>query len=138
MRRWFNIALVNFGIAAILGCVLRAIYIWEIPFVRFKPLLNAHSHVAMLGWAFIAMVVFLLQDETEKGPSRKSNILLAVAQIAVVGMLIGFPVQSYGTFTIAVSVLHMLAGYGFAYKYGRPRARGARTAAGCWCAWLWC
>lgn len=111
MRRWFNIALLNFSIAGLIGCVLRAIYIWEIPFVRFKPLLNAHSHVAMLGWAFIAMVVFMLQDETEHGPSRRSNILLAVAQIAVVGMLLGFPVQSYGTFTIAVSVLHMLAGY---------------------------
>jgi hypothetical protein len=130
MRRWFNIALVNFGIAAILGCVLRAIYIWEIPFVRFKPLLNAHSHVAMLGWAFIAMVVFLLQDETEKGPSRKSNILLAVAQIAVVGMLIGFPVQSYGTFTIAVSVLHMLAGYWLGVQVWKAtctwRANGSR------------
>lgn len=111
MRRWFNIALLNFSIAGLIGCVLRAIYIWEIPFVRFKPLLNAHSHVAMLGWAFIAMVVFMLQDETEHGPSRRSNILLAVAQIAVVGMLLGFPVQSYGTFTIVVSTLHMLAGY---------------------------
>ena len=130
MRRWFNIALINFGIAALLGCVLRAIYIWEIPFVRFKPLLNAHSHVAMLGWAFIAMVVFLLQDETEKGPSRLSNILLAVAQIAVVGMLIGFPVQSYGTFTIAVSVLHMFAGYWLGIRVWKAthswQAKGSR------------
>lgn len=111
MRRWFNIALLNFGVAAVIGCVLRAYYIWEIPFFRFKALLNAHSHVAMLGWAFIAMVVFMLQDETERGPSRLSRILLAIAQVAVVGMLLGFPVQSYGTFTITVSVLHMLAGY---------------------------
>lgn len=111
MRRWFNIALLNFAIAAVIGCVLRAIYIWEIPGVRFKPLLNAHSHVAMLGWAFIAMVVFMLQDETEKGPSRLSKIFLWIAQAAVVGMVLGFPVQSYGTFTVTVSVLHMLASY---------------------------
>ena len=130
MRRWFNIALLNFGIAALIGCVLRAIYIWEIPFIRFKPLLNAHSHVAMLGWAFIAMVVFLLQDETEHGPSRRSNILLAAAQIAVVGMLLGFPVQSYGAFTITVSVLHMLAGYWLSVQVWKAtrtwRANGSR------------
>lgn len=111
MQRWFNIALFNFGIAAVVGCLLRAIYIWEIPGLRFKALLNAHSHVAMLGWAFIAMVVFLLRDETPKGPSRLSRALLVTAQVAVVGMLFGFPVQSYGSFTIAASVLHMLASY---------------------------
>ena len=130
MRRWFNIALLNFGIAAIIGCVLRAIYIWEIPLVRFKPLLNAHSHVAMLGWAFIAMVVFMLQDETENGPSRRSRIWLWIAQIAVVGMLLGFPVQSYGAFTIMVSVLHMLASYVLAVQVWKAtrtwRANGSR------------
>ncbi len=111
MRRWFNIALLNFGIAAIIGCVLRAIYIWEIPYVRFRALLNAHYHVAMIGWALIAMVVFMLQDETPKGPSRRSNILLAVTQLAVLGMLFGFPVQSYGTFINTVSALQILASY---------------------------
>ncbi len=111
MHRWFNIALLNFGIAGVVGCLLRAIYIWEIPGLRFKALLNAHSHVAMLGWAFIAMMVFLLRDETPKGPSRLSIAMLVVTQLAVAGMLLGFPVQSYGSFTIAVSVLHMLASY---------------------------
>lgn len=130
MRRWFNIALLNFGIAALIGCVLRAIYIWEIPLVRFKPLLNAHYHVAMVGWAFIAMVVFMLQDETPKGPSRRSNILLAITQIAVVGMLFGFPVQSYGNFIIAVSALQMLASYWLGVQIWKAtrtwRANGSR------------
>lgn len=133
MRRWFNIALLNFGIAGIIGCVLRAIYIWEIPGIRFKPLLNAHSHVAMLGWAFIAMTVFLLQDETERGPSRWSRAWLWVAQLAVVGMLFGFPVQSYGAFTITVSVLHMLASYALCVQVWKAtrtwRANGSRLLA---------
>lgn len=130
MRRWFTIALLNFAIAGILGCVLRAIYLWEIPFIRFKPLLNAHSHVAMLGWAFIALTVFLLQDETDKGPSRLSRAFLWVAQLAVVGMLFGFPVQSYGAFTISVSVMHMLASYALCVMIWKAtrnwRANGSR------------
>jgi len=130
MRRWFNIALLNFGIAAILGCVLRAIYIWEIPFVRFKPLSNAHYHVAMLGWAFIAMAVFMLQDETEKGPSRRSIILLVITQICVLGMLIGFPLQSFGTFINTVSVVQILASYWLGVQIWKAtrtwRANGSR------------
>ena len=111
MHKWFNVALLNFGLAAVIGCVMRALWIWEVPFLRFKALMNAHSHVAMLGWIFIAMMVFLLRNETAKGPSRWSFALLVIAQVAVVGMLVGFPVQSYGPFTIAVSVLHMVVGY---------------------------
>ena len=130
MRRWFNTALLNFGLAALVGCVLRAIYIWEIPFVRFRPLLNAHYHVAMIGWAFIAMVVFMLQDETANGPSRRSNMLLAVTQVAVVGMLFGFPVQSYGTFINTVSALQMLASYWLGIQVWKAtrtwRANGSR------------
>lgn len=127
MHRWFNIALLNFGIAAVVGCVLRAIYIWEIPFVRFKALLNAHSHMAMLGWAFIAMVVFMLREETGKEPSRTGFWLLTAAQVAVVGMLLGFPVQSYGAFTISVSVLHMLAGYALGILVWRATRRWQRN-----------
>jgi len=111
MQRWYNIALVNFGVAGVLGCILRAIYIWEIPFLRFKAVLNAHSHVAMLGWAFTAMVVFMLRDETPKGPSRTSIVLLVLGQVAVAGMLLGYPVQSFGTFIITVSILHMVVSY---------------------------
>ena len=133
MHRWFNIALINLGIAGIIGCVLRSMYIWEIPFFRFKALLNAHSHVAMLGWAFIAMVVFLLRDQTGKGPSRFSFALLLVAQVAVTGMLVGFPVQSYGAFTITVSVLHMLVSYVLCFQVWKAtdswRANGSRLLA---------
>lgn len=111
MKRWFNIALLNFAIAGVIGVFLRAYYIWDITIFRFKALLNAHSHVAMLGWAFIAMVVFMLRNETPKGPSRSTIGWLVVSQVAVIGMLLGFPVQSYGAFTVSVSVLHMVAGY---------------------------
>ena len=90
MRRWFNIALLNFGIAALIGCVLRAIYIWEIPFIRFKPLLNAHSHVAMLGWVFMALMVFLLEDVDRQKPRGRHRILLLLVQLAVIGMLVHF------------------------------------------------
>ncbi len=114
LRRWFAIALLNLAIAATIGCVLRSIYIVEIPHVNFKPLLHAHSHVAMLGWIFIALLVFLLEDADRDPARQRHRTFLFWAQVAVVGMLLSFPVQGYGAVSIAFTTLHMLVSYGLA------------------------
>ncbi|MCC7502313.1 MAG: hypothetical protein IT229_07270, partial [Flavobacteriales bacterium] len=111
LRRWFAVALLNLAIAAAIGCVLRSIYLVEIPHVHFKPLLHAHSHVAMLGWIFIALMVFLLED-LDRDPARRwHRTFLFGAQVAVVGMLLSFPVKGYGVVSIAFTTLHMLMSY---------------------------
>ncbi len=109
---WFGVALLNLAIAATIGCVLRSFYVVDVPFFRFKPLLHAHSHVAMLGWLFIALMVFLLED-ADRGDGRgRHRRLLGLAQVAVVGMLVSsFPVQSYGPVSIAFTTLHLLLSY---------------------------
>ncbi|HRH70335.1 MAG TPA: hypothetical protein PLB89_12585 [Flavobacteriales bacterium] len=114
LRRWFAIALLNLAIAAIIGCVLRSIYIVEIPYVNFKPLQQAHSHVAMLGWIFLALMVFLLEDADRDAAQRRHRTLFFWAQVAVVGMLLSFPVQGYGVVSIAFTTLHLLVSYGLA------------------------
>lgn len=122
LRPWFAVALLNLAIAATIGCVLRSIYIVEIPGVNFKPLLHAHSHVAMLGWIFIALMVFLLEDMDAGHPRKGHRKLLVVAQLAVVGMMVSFPVQSYGPVSIAFTSLHLLVSYAlvvFAWKATR-------------------
>ena len=114
LRRWFAIALLNLAIAATIGCVLRSIYIVEIPHVNFKPLLHAHSHVAMFGWLFIALMVFLLEDVDDRGSRRAHRVLFILVQFAVVGMLVSFPVQSYGPASITFTTLHLLLSYALA------------------------
>lgn len=111
LRSWFFVALFNLCIASIIGCVLRSIYIVEIPHVNFKPLLHAHSHVAMLGWIFIALMVFLLEDADRADKRKGHRLLLLAVQVAVIGMLVSFPVQSYGPVSIAFTTLHMLLSY---------------------------
>ena len=111
LRPWFIVALFNLCIASIIGCVLRSIYIVEIPHVNFKPLLHAHSHVAMLGWIFMALMVFLLEDADRADKRKGHRLLLLIVQVAVVGMLVSFPVQSYGPVSIAFTTLHMLISY---------------------------
>ncbi|MBK9176031.1 MAG: hypothetical protein IPM46_06750 [Flavobacteriales bacterium] len=111
MRRWFRIALFNLLLAAIIGALLRALYIWEIPFVRFRPFLHAHSHVALLGWLFIGVVLCLLHDGGNGTLTKRTRWLLLALQGTVMAMLLSFPVQGYGAASIAASSAHLLLAY---------------------------
>lgn len=111
MKRWYLIAFSNLLIAAIMGALLRGQFLGEIPFVRFRPWMHAHSHVAMLGWLFTGLVVVLTHDGGRGTLSRGMQRMLVVLQVAVVGMLLSFPVQGYGAVSISASTLHMVVSY---------------------------
>ncbi|MEZ4757522.1 MAG: hypothetical protein R2817_11905 [Flavobacteriales bacterium] len=111
MKRWYLIAFSNLLIAAIMGALLRAQFLGEIPFVHFRPWMHAHSHVAMLGWLFTGIVVVLTHDGGRGLLTRGMQHMLVVLQVAVVGMLLSFPVQGYGAVSISASTLHMVTSY---------------------------
>ncbi len=108
MRQWFIVALADLLAAAIIGALLRGMFIGEIPFVRFRPWLHAHSHVAMLGWLFIGVVVALLHDGGRGRLTRGMHRLFIGLQLAVVVMLFSFPAQGYGVVSITASTVHMV------------------------------
>ena len=110
-RVWFFIALMDLFAAAIIGVLLRAMYIVEIPFVTFRPWLHGHSHTALLGWLFIGISIALLHDGGAERMTTRTRWLLGGLQAAVLAMLIGFPIQGYGAFTIAASTVHMILAY---------------------------
>jgi hypothetical protein len=111
MRTWFRIALFNLLLAATMGALLRALYIWEIPFVRFRPFLHAHSHVALLGWLFIGVALCLLHDGGNGALTKRMSWLLIGLQCTVMAMLVSFPIQGYGVGSIAASSAHLLLAY---------------------------
>lgn len=111
MKRWYLIAFSNLLIAAIMGTLLRGQFLGEIPFVRFRPWMHAHSHVAMLGWLFTGIVVVLTDDGGRGLLTRGMQRMLVVLQVAVAGMLLSFPVQGYGAVSISASTLHMVVSY---------------------------
>ena len=110
-RRWFIIALTDLLIAAILGAVLRAVFVWELPFVHFRPWLHGHSHTALLGWLFIGLMVVFFHDGGTGTVKPAVRRLLAGMQLAVIAMCISFPLQGYGAVSIAASSVHMLLAY---------------------------
>ena len=70
LRPWFFVALGFFCAAGCIGALLRLIYVVELPWRTFKPWLHAHSHVAMLGWLFPALLIFLLGQDDRRPPRR--------------------------------------------------------------------
>jgi branched-subunit amino acid transport protein AzlD len=112
---WFKIALGNFFIAALLGLTLRFAFIREIPFFKFKNILHAHSHVAMLGWLYLGLFgllfVYFVSDTTIR--QKSYTRLFWLTQFSVLGMLFSFPFQGYGPVAIGFSTLHIFCTYAF-------------------------
>lgn len=124
-ERWFRIALLNFFVAAVMGLILRYAFVEEVGWLKFRNFLHGHSHVAMLGWLYLALYALLvrsfLPEPAQHSRFYRNNFI--VAQASVVGMLIAFPVQGYGPWAIAFSTLHGLASYFFAYRFLKEMPR---------------
>src|SRR5690606_31690756 len=92
----------------------------EIPFLDYKYLLHAHSHVAMLGWGFTAvsgaLLFFLIKKTTYLKAYKR---VLLINAIAGVGMAIFFTYEGYGVISIAFSTVHLIAAYYFAWFFLR-------------------
>ena len=117
-RWWINSALVIFCLVAILGTLMRYIYVTPISFLDYKHILYAHSHVAVLGWAFMltaaAFVFFILKTLTDVH-LIKYRLVGLLNLVSVLGMLIFFTLQGYGLLSICFSTLHILTSYLFCY-----------------------
>lgn len=112
---WFQIALVNFLVAAIIGVLLRFAFIAEIPGFHFRKFMYAHSHVAMLGWLFQGFFAVLLPYLFSGSIPTHIHRLFWFSQITVLGMLIAFPVVGYTSWAIVFAAAHVVVSYGFVY-----------------------
>ena len=119
-KKWIIVALLNMLIAVSIGALLRFAYVEEISWLAFKNFLHAHSHVAMLGWVYLALYTFLVSTFLPKDfDLKKYNILFWFTQISVLGMLVTFPIMGYASWSIGFSVMHTLLSYIFVFFFLR-------------------
>lgn len=115
MKALIKIPLLNLTIATLLGALLRFIPVQSIPSVNYKFFLHAHSHVAFLGWAymafFLAIALEYLPPAVQSGRSFK--VQFWATQISVMGMLVTFPLQGYALFSIIFSSAQIILSYIF-------------------------
>jgi hypothetical protein len=115
--RWLKIALINLLIVATLGVVLRYKILYPLPFVDQKHLLHGHSHFAFAGWvtqALMTLIVIYLETQTINPVYKKYRWLLLANLLTAYGMLIAFPIEGYGLFSIIFSTASILVSYVFA------------------------
>ena len=112
---WFFIAFSSLVIAGILGSLLRLAFVIDLPlWVNYKNVLHAHSHVAMMGWIFGGLYIFIIHYFEL---TRKVYITIFwLVQLSVAGMLASFPVQGYGLVSIIFTTLHLFLSYIFVYN----------------------
>ncbi|SMD46036.1 Type IV secretory pathway, VirB6 components [Aquiflexum balticum DSM 16537] len=128
-KPWMIWAVIFFLMAALFGLAMRYFFIGEIPYFDYRHLLHAHSHVALLGWGYLLLsgaLVFTFVKDRSRLKTYRNLFILAV--IANLGMMLSFPFQGYGLYSIVFSTFHLLVSYGFAFCFLKDLSKIENTA----------
>jgi len=121
-KKQFIISLYFFLAIALLGLILRAVPVFDIP-INFHNFLHAHSHVAFLGWlhgAFIAFISYIfLKDKLQ---TRFFKYIYWFTILNIIGMYFSFPIQGYKAFSIAFLSLFLVGTYFFLYYFFKNKS----------------
>ncbi len=110
-----RLALFYFLIVALLGSVLRLFVFIDVP-AEYRFLVHTHSHIALLGWVYVALTSLIYKLYLEKENIEKLyNRIFWFTQITIAGMLFTFPFQGYGLLSIVFSTLFLIASYFFTW-----------------------
>jgi len=113
IKKHINIALGYFLIIAFLGTLLRLFFVTNIS-LNYKYIVHAHSHIALLGWIYIALTTLIFYCYLNgNNLEKKCTILFWCTQITLLGMLISFPITGYALLSIVFSSLFLLVSYWF-------------------------
>jgi len=115
-KRQLQIALLYFCIAAVLGLLLRSFSMLSFDF-NYKYVVHAHSHIALLGWVYVALTTLLHYCFAKDTSKNTYNWIFWCTQITLVGMLLTFPFQGYALFSIIFSTLFLIVSYIFTYHF---------------------
>jgi hypothetical protein len=108
MLNLIRVPLVFFFIASLFGLLLRWHLYQPIDGFVYPFWLHAHSHIMFLGWIFNAVsagfVISFIPATNQSGYLR----IWIMLNVLVVGMMVSFPLQGYGLYSIIISTLHTL------------------------------
>ena len=108
MVKYTSLPLLFFFLASLLGVFLRWQFILPTPGINYTYFLHAHSHTMFLGWVFNALYLGFIITYIKKGEQKIFKTIFLVLQLLVVAMMISFPLQGYGLYSILFSTLHTL------------------------------
>jgi len=111
---WFKSALVYFISAGIIGIMMRYAFVGDLPdWIDYKNIRHGHSHIALLGWLYAGLYIFIVYLFELKGVIYSR--LFWLNQFSVLGMLIFFPLFGYAGISIFFVSLFIFLTYAFIY-----------------------
>lgn len=114
---WLRFSALNFLAVAVLGLIMRVNFVWSIPFLNQKFLLEAHSHFAFYGWITQTIYFFAgkLVAEKFKRSSENYHKILVTNAMASYGMLISFFLGGYFWLSIIFSSIALFTGFAYCW-----------------------
>lgn len=119
---WIRLSIINLGIVALLGVMMRYKIAFEFPLVNQKNLQEAHSHFAFAGWItqlLMVLMVYCIKDVITPKALSKYKALFAINLLSSYGMAVAFVLQGYNTWSVSFSVLTIFVFYAFAFYFFR-------------------
>ncbi|MEO1259950.1 MAG: hypothetical protein AAFZ15_14245 [Bacteroidota bacterium] len=112
-----------------MGATLRLAFVEELRWLDYRYMMHAHSHVAMLGWIYLAIYALLIHCFLPKAKQQSGfyGKLFWFTELTVIGMAVAFPLQGYAGVSIFFSGLHIVASYLFMWRFLKdlqPEDRG--------------
>ena len=112
----FSLAL--FILSALYGLLIRWNFVFPIQLFTYKNFLQSHSHVAFLGWGYIATIgaiIYCFVPNTTKN-KQVYKITLGLIFITVALMLVSFPLGGYKLFSIVLLCVFGVTSYVLSFK----------------------
>lgn len=134
-KQWLRIAFFNLFLVASIGVILRYKIAFSFPFIDQKHLLHGHSHFAFSGWITHVLYLLLVHQMSFKKQTnvyQEYRFLVMANLVSAYGMLLSFPIQGYGAFSIGFSTFSIFISYAFAIKYWKDLKQYAPAQASTW------
>lgn len=114
VQRQLKIALILFGVAALLGTYLR-FYPLLPSWANYKFILHTHSHTALIGWVYLFLGGLIVDRYCDNSDKKIYKIIYRLGIASILGMLFRFPFQGYALWSIVFSTLFLFVSYAFIY-----------------------
>lgn len=115
VKKHVRVALGYFLLVGLLGIFLRLFFVTPVS-GNFRYIVHAHSHIALLGWVYIALTSLIYRLYLRETPKQQTyRRIFWFTNITLLGMMFTFPFTGYALFSIIFSTLFLFASYFFAW-----------------------
>ncbi|MBI9042576.1 hypothetical protein [Lutibacter sp.] len=109
----FIIAISLFVLSAFLGLLIRWNFVFPSQLISYKNFVQGHSHVAFLGWGYLAVIgailKFFISNENRSKPIYKTTLLIIILSVFL--MLFSFPISGYKVLSIVLLTVFGITSY---------------------------